>query len=238
MIKLETHCHVIGGSWCAVAQSKTTVERYKKLGYKAIAVTTHLAPPYYNWYPSDTHKGKIDYFFGVYDGFSALAKEQGIKTFYGAEVLVKDIYSEYIVIGFDREFLYDNPPLFELTQKELFELVNKYNLFMYQTHPYREGIVLGNPKYMHGAESFNGHYHHKNNNDLAKKFCFENGLVGLSGTDYHYDIQPITAGIYIPKEIETEKQLAKFYFENNIKTIEDEEKYIKYHLAYKNGQMK
>jgi hypothetical protein len=109
---------------------------------------------------------------------------------------------------------------------------------MYQTHPYREGIVLGNPKYMHGAESFNGHYHHKNNNDLAKKFCFENGLVGLSGTDYHYDIQPITAGIYIPENIENEKQLAKFYFENNIKTIEDEEKYIKYHLAYKNGQMK
>ena len=168
MIKLETHCHIKGGSWCAVADEKTTIDRYIEHGYKGIVVTTHFAPKYYAWYPSDNHKGKIDHFFNIYDNFSALAKEQGVKTFYATEVLVKDIYSEYVLVGFDREFLYDNPPLCELTQQELFELANKHNLFMYQTHPYREGIVLGNPKFMHGAESFNGHYHHTNHNDLAK----------------------------------------------------------------------
>lgn len=237
MIKLETHCHIKGGSFCADGDIDLLIKKYKEKGYGAIIVTTHYALSYYSQYPGKTHKEKIDYFFKLYDDFSIKAKKQGIKTFFGTEVLAKNKANEFMLLGFDREFLYQYPPLFELTQAELFDLANKHNIFMYQTHPFRKGISVGNPLFMHGAEIFNGHYHHKNNNKLAKDFCEKYSLIGLSGSDYHHDSQPITAGIYIPKEIETEKQLVEFIRQNKFEILEDSALYENSYSAYLNGKI-
>ena len=103
---------------------------------------------------------------------------------------------------------------------------------MYQTHPFRTGVLNGNPEFMHGAESFNGHYHHANHNDLARAFCTENRLIGLSGTDFHHVDQPITAGIYLPEDIKTERQLADYYFEDKFKIIAEENEYLSAHEQY------
>ena len=146
--------------------------------------------------------------------------------------------TEYMLLGFNRAFLYDNPRLYELSQQELFALADKNGIFMYQTHPFRAGVKAGDPKYIHGAECFNGHYHHPNNNILAEKFCKENNLIGLSGTDYHHDDQPITAGIFIPNEINDEHALVEYIFKNHFTNIKDEDLYLKSfkeHLEKKNA---
>lgn len=238
MIKLETHLHAIGGSVCADGNSDLTVKKYIDAGYNAVVVTTHYSRNYYVSYPGQSHKEKIDYFFKVYDDFANIANQKGLKTFFGVEVRCLPTNTEYMLIGFDREFLYNNIPLFCYSQQELFALAQKYGLFMYQSHPFRTNVTAGDPKFMHGAESFNGHYHHINDNTNAKKFCEENNLVGLSGTDYHHDDQPITAGIYIPDGIETEKELAKCYFDKNFTLIKEEEKYLTALNVYRNKAVK
>ena len=96
---------------------------------------------------------------------------------------------------------------------------------MYQTHPFRDGVTVGNPEFMHGAEAFNGHFHHENHNEQAKEFCRVNGLLPLSGTDYHHDPQPVTAGIYAPDDIQDEKQLVQCIFEKNYTLVQNEEEY-------------
>ena len=232
MIKLETHCHVRGSSACADADIQILLDKYITAGYKAILVTNHFSVGCYDkFFVGNTHKEKVDHFFKVYDDFSKLCKEKGIKTFWGAEIRVKDercsLGTEYMVVGLPRSVYYSEPPLFELDQKELFELAEKHGAFMYQTHPFRVGVYAGDPKYLHGAEYFNGHYHHNNNNDLAREFCRENNLVGLSGTDFHHNDQPVTAGIMLPEDIETEEQLVKFFFADNFSLIIDESKILK-----------
>ena len=97
--------------------------------------------------------------------------------------------------------------------------------FMYQTHPFRPNVVLGNPLYMHGAEAFNGHFHHDSRNELAEKFCEENGLVKMSGTDFHHDDQPVTAGILIPDEIADEAELVKYIMSGKAELIKNEKLY-------------
>lgn len=232
MIKLETHLHAIGGSVCADGNTELAVNKYKEAGYGAIVVITHYTSGCYKRYPGDTHKEKIDYFFKVYDDFAKVANAQNIKTFFGAEIRCLPTNTEYMLIGFDREFIYNNPPLFLLSQQQLFELAEENGFLMYQTHPFRTGVTVGDPKYMHGAESFNGHYHHYNSNEVANRFCEENHLIKLSGTDYHHDDQPISAGIYIPENIGDNMDLVQFIKKNNLKLIEDKELYQKAYLQY------
>ena len=227
MIKVELHSHPIGGSPCADGNTKLAVQKFIDAGYGGVVCTSHYSKPYYENFLGQTHKEKIDFFFKVYDDFAVVANEKGLKTFFGAEIRCLPTNTEYIVVGFDRAFLYDNQPLFNLSQQELFELADKNGFFMYQTHPFRTGVIAGNPKFMHGAESFNGHYHHINNNDCAKEFCEKNNLVGVVGTDYHHDDQPLTTGINLPKSIDTEKQLAEFLRKGDFKFVADKELYEK-----------
>ena len=225
-MKIEMHCHPYGGSNCANGDNLLMVQKYKEKGYNAIVATTHFDTNYYLGYPGVSHKDKVDYFFKVYDDFKKIANENGLKTFFGAEIRCIPTRTEYMLLGFDRNFLYDNIPLFLYPQQTLFEIAQKNGFLMYQTHPYRTNVVAGFPEYMHGAESFNGHYHHANNNDKAREFCAQNGLICLSGTDYHHDDQPITAGIIVPDDIENEKQLVKCIFDKNFTLVEEEKEYI------------
>ena len=65
-------------------------------------------------------------------------------------------------------------------------------------------------------------------NAKAKEYIVEKGLKMMSGTDYHDAYQPITGGIYIPENIKTNKQLAKYLRENQPKLIEAVELYEKF----------
>lgn len=231
MIKIETHCHLKGGSECAHSPVDVGIDAYKKAGYDGIVLTNHIHPvPYLNDYPGTTHKEKMDFWFSLADQFIALMEDRGLRPFIGAEVCVfrpDGKFTECMIYGFDRKFLYDNKPLFYYTQEELFRLADKNKIFMYQTHPFRQFVTTGDAKFMHGAESFNGHIGHENNNALSKKFCLENGLRRMSGTDYHDEGQTIIGGMYIPKEIKDEKALAEYLFNNQPKIIENEELYQK-----------
>ncbi len=229
MIKLETHAHVKGGSHCAHVRAKVMVKEFFEAGYKAITLTTHYCKSCYDAYPGKTHKRKIKYYLSLRDKLKRAAKKYGIKVFLGAEITAKtpmNTFAEFMLVGFDDAFLYDNPPLFNLTQKELFELANQNGIFMYQTHPMRKGIMTGDPRYIHGAEAFNGHANHNNCNNFANDFCDVYNLKKMSGTDYHDPRQPITAGVYIPENIENQRQLAEYYFNNQCELIKDNQTYL------------
>ena len=222
MIKIETHLHVFGGSSCADGDNQLTVKKYLDAGYRGVVATTHFCRnSYVNYFNGKSHFETVDSFFKLYDDFSAVASKNGLKTFFGAEVRCLPTNTEYMLLGFDRQFLYDNIPLFCYSQEQLFNLAEENGLLMYQTHPFRDNVNVGNPQFMHGIESFNGHYHHKNNNDIAEEFCKKHNLIGLSGTDYHHDDQPITAGMYIPEDIDCERDLANYIFKNDFTNVEE-----------------
>ncbi len=230
MIKLETHCHSLGGSNCAKTRAEDIVKRYKAAGYGGIVLTNHYCQVCYDAYPADTHKQKLDFWFSLYNKMKDECEKAGLKCFYGAEVraLTKITeYSEYMIYGFDERFLYDNKPLFFYTQEEMFRLCDKNGVFMYQTHPFRIGVNVGDPRFIHGAEAFNGHINHQNNNALADKFCEENHLIKISGTDFHDPDQPITGGIIINDDVKDNKSLTQLLFDGKFSLIEDKDTYEK-----------
>ena len=226
MIKFEMHVHSKGGSRCAKADVDTIVNHYASKGYDGLVITNHIdSYNYNNTLVGDNHKEKTNYFFSLYEDAKIKGEKLNLKIFCGIEV--RDIdNTEYMLYGFEPRLLYDNKPLFEYNQKELFYLAEKEKLFMYQTHPFRYGVKCGNPKYMHGAEAFNGHFHHLNNNKQAEEFCNKYNLIKMSGTDYHEPNQPLTSYMYIPSQINNEQALVEYLFKGKTEYYGDEEYYM------------
>ncbi len=230
MIKLETHLHVRGGSHCAVAKPSQIVSDYLAMGYGGIVVTNHYNPQSFFEYEGANQKQKLDFYFSLVKGLRKEAEREGIKVFFGAEITADTddgSFQEFMLYGFEEELLYNNKPLFCYDQKGLFELAEKNNLFLYQTHPFRStsvGVVkTGDPKFLHGAEAFNGHKWHFNDNVKANEFCERYDLIKMSGSDYHNFGQSVNAGIYIPDDISTNAQLKNYIMKNDFKLIINEE---------------
>ena len=222
MIKLETHCHTLYGSHCGLADAKTIIDRYSQAGYGGIVITNHFNRREFATYKGETNKEKIDFYFSLFDEVKRLGEDKGIKVFLGAEISAST-NEEYVLYGFDKSLFYGAKLMFEFSQEELFELSEKNGCFLYQSHPFRPSVPrLGNPEFLHGAEYFNGHYHHVNNNAKAREWCDNNKLIGLSGTDFHTPDQPITAGIFIPDEVDSEKSLVECLFKGEFSLYCDE----------------
>ena len=225
MIKLETHCHTLYGSHCGLADAKTIIDRYHKAGYGGIVITNHFNRREFSTYKGETNREKINFYFSLYEQVKALGEEKGMKIFVGAEINAST-NEEYVLYGFDKELFYGEKLLFDYTQEELFKLAEDNGCFLYQSHPFRVSVPkLGNPAFLHGAEYFNGHYHHVNNNHQARLWCEQNNLIGLSGTDFHKPDQPITAGIFIPDQVNSEKSLVDCLFKRNFSLYCDEQTY-------------
>ena len=225
MIKLETHCHTLYGSHCGLADAKSIVNRYSEEGYNGVVITNHFNEREFNTYKGENKKQKLDFYFTLYEEVKELGEKKGLRIFLGSEILAVT-GEEYLIYGFDKSLFYDNKPLYQMTQEELFRLAEKNGCFFYQSHPFRVKVPRrGTIEYLHGAESFNGHFHHESNNHLAKKWCEENNLIGISGTDFHTPNQPITAGIFTPDYVKDEKSLVECLFKRDFSLYCDEQKY-------------
>ena len=232
MIKLETHCHS-AGSWCATCGLEGLIKNYKKANYGGVVITNHYSDYEFKKHGFSSQREYAKYYFELIEKAMELGEKNGLKVFYGVEVKLNERSTEYVLYGFTKDFLLDNANLYEFTQEQLFKIANQNDMLMYQSHPFREGVRVGNPKFMHGAEYFNGHLHHVNNNALAREFCEKNNLIKLSGTDFHDKDQPITAGIYIPESIKNSFELTRYIKENNFSLIEEREVYERELIKYK-----
>ncbi|MBR2384701.1 MAG: hypothetical protein IKA99_03720, partial [Clostridia bacterium] len=58
------------------------------------------------------------------------------------------------------------------------------------------------------------------------QFCERNNLISMSGTDYHDAGQPITGGIIIPENIDSNEKLVEFLFNEKYELIQNKDAYI------------
>jgi len=226
MIKLETHCHTKGGSSCADAADDVLIRKYVDAGYGGVVITNHISRGSYAYHCGETHADKVRFYFSLIENMREKFAPHNVKVFCGAEVRTlpqngAKYGEEFMLYGITERLMRDTAPLFTFSQEELFRFAEKHGLFMFQTHPYREGVCVMNPKFMHGVEVFNGHFHHVNNNALAEIFRSEHGLIGLSGTDFYHDDQPLTAGIYVPESVCSDSRLIDFIFKNEFEIYAD-----------------
>ena len=77
MIKIETHCHSLGGSSCGTCSVEEIIEFYKDAGYGGIVLTNHYSKYIVEgYYGSKSDKEGVDRFFSLYDELKKKRKKK------------------------------------------------------------------------------------------------------------------------------------------------------------------
>lgn len=217
MIKCEMHMHILGISPCARVAPQEIAKIYHEAGYGAVTVTNHYMKYLFKSYDIESEEGKIKFYIDSYKSLKDCCAPYGIKIFLGMELNPDCLNTpennpgvELLCYGVTEEFLYKNPRLYDLTQKEFFKLAENNGILVYQAHPFRGYCLRADPRYMHGVEIYNGHPFHDSHNNLAEEFAKEHNLKGISGSDFHETGNTVRGGIYIPEDINDSKGLAGY----------------------------
>lgn len=186
MYKYDVHTHTAEVSPCGQVSAEELVKLYRDEGYDGIVITDHYYSNYFEGLGDISWSDKVEsYLSGYYR-----AKEAGyalnVDVFLGLELRFTESKSnDFLVYGVDENFLLDNPKLYEYSLEEFRKLKYKYDILIYQAHPYRGQCNIASPNLLDGVEVYNEHPRHDSRNHLALEFATENNLLMLSGSDAH-----------------------------------------------------
>ena len=211
MLKFNTHAHSVGRSGCGKVEAARVAETYREAGYDGLVLTNHYMKwVLENYYPPMSVDERVEFFLDAYRQAKARGEEIGLSVFLGMElnlerynVLTDVIYPvyEFLVFGLTEDFLRAHPFLYELSQREAYELFDQNGMLMVQTHPFRERTRLADVGYLHGIEVYNGHPGHESHNEFAREVAKNHPqLIRTAGDDYHEPGRHGYAGMYFPDD--------------------------------------
>ncbi len=207
--KFELHCHTSETSPCSGITAKELVELYKKAGYDGMVITDHLIADIQGKKGSVEWNDAVNRFLKGWRAAKAEGEKLGLPVFLGAEIRFPKSLNDYLVMGLTEKLLEENEWLYELDLPQFYRFADKNGLLVIQAHPFREMCSRADPKYLHGAEVYNGHAGHNSHNDLALAFAEENGLIPTAGSDCHYIGAVGTACVCFDKMPETTKDIVE-----------------------------
>jgi len=186
-MRIEMHIHTSEVSPCAQCTAAEAVRRCISMGYGGMAVTDH-----FNEDASRAIMGnlagwgaRVDHFLRGYRAAKAAAPA-GFLVLLGMELrFMEKGINEYLVYGFDEQFLYENEGIDRLDIKEFSRIAREKGFLLVQAHPFRWGMALTRSSLLDGLEVYNGNSHHQSHNDFAALWARRHGLLPLSGSDYH-----------------------------------------------------
>lgn len=184
--KFDTHVHTSETSPCGYLSGAEIATRYHRLGFDGIVITDHLGDYSIRRMPGNhIWENCVDGFLKGYRAAKTAGERLGLKVILGAEFRFKRSMSDYLVYGFDRDFLLVNPFLYKQTLEEFYEKY-KDELLIIQAHPYRDGSIDATPDLIHGVEVENCNKDHNNYNHKARRLAKAHPhLHKFKGSDTH-----------------------------------------------------
>ena len=206
MFKTELHCHSKDISQCARVDRQEIIDTFVNKGYSTLVLTNHLSSYTMDHFCKDDWCKFIDIF---YEGYESLKKdaEGKLNILFGAELRFNGSNNDYLVYGLTKEFLYEHPDIFDLHAEKFHNLAKENNMLFIQAHPFRNWMMVIDPRMLDGVEVFNGHFGHDSRNDIANMWAEKFNLIKTSGTDFHYITSPANGGIFTENEITDMSQL-------------------------------
>ena len=205
----ETHFHTAEVSPCGQVRAKDGIEAYKNAGYSGVLITDHFASSYLeNKYKGETWRDKINYYLNGYRTAKKYETED-FSVMLGLELRFNDNGNDYLILGADEDFFYNNEWFTNLTLKQFKAFAEKNSLTVIQAHPFRVNMTLTDPRYIDGIEVFNGNKRHNSSNDIAALWAEKYSLIMTSGSDFHETEDLARGGIYLEQPVKTSKELRK-----------------------------
>ncbi|MCL1900941.1 MAG: PHP domain-containing protein [Firmicutes bacterium] len=232
MLKFSMHIHTQMRSPCGKVEPKKIVRLYKEKGYDGIIITDHYMKWIFAMNNMDSNAQKFQFFIEGYRETLKYGKEQNLMVFLGMELnlckynKLNSTYPvhEFLLYGLSESFIKEHPDLYELTQKELFELCNKNDILMIQAHPFRPKTAVADPEYMHGVEIVNKNKRHDSFDALAQSFCAAHNLISVASDDFHEEEDAGQIAMLFPNDTTSMKKIVQYLREKNYQILETTEK--------------
>jgi hypothetical protein len=183
--KYETHFHTEETSPCGKVPAITGVRLYHEAGYAGIIVTDHYSRGSFGIHPFTRWETKIDNYLKGYRNALEEGLRLGMDIQLGMELRFDENSNDYLVYGFDEEFLRSNEKLYRLDLKGFRKLIAGSGIAIVQAHPFRPSMIPAAPGLIDGVEVYNGNPRHDSRNHLAFDYARANDLKLLSGSDFH-----------------------------------------------------
>ena len=216
-MKIDTHTHTSGVSFCSEVSPEEYVQRYRDAGYGAVLLTNHYSRLYMFRY-GKTWDEQIKIYMAEYRKAKEAGDKIGLPVMLGAEVAIstpKSPYIEFLLYGADEEFFLSHPSLYDKSQKELYKICNDAGVLLFQSHPFRDeqGHFPQDPEFMDGTE-INCHPYFLRHEEEVREFADKNGLMIVCGSDFHYPYQAGIAATIVPEDITDSGRFAEYLRKN------------------------
>jgi len=212
----EPHVHTDEVSPCGKVPADEVIRIYVSAGYTGCIITDHyyarnLKPQNH---PGGTRRNRqrreeswqraMDWYLSGYRLAKEAGKRYDFDVFLGIELTPNETTADILIYGLTEDFLYSHPRLYELSLNELKALADKTDLLLVEAHPFRPTVTLIDPRFLHGAEVYNGNMRHDSQNLRAKEWARQNDLLMISGSDFHLPEDAARGGVCLserPKNI-------------------------------------
>lgn len=221
--KYDTHVHTSETSPCGRVPGTMGARMYKEAGYHGIVITDHYFNEYFSSLGKKSWEEKIDIYLQGYKNAYNEGQKIGLNVILGMELRFSENYNDYLVYGIDEAFLKENPKLYELNLKKFKERIKGKDILVYQAHPFRSWVSPADPKYLDGAEVFNGCPRQNSRNHRALRFAQENHLRMISGSDFHQIEDVAIGGIVLPEAPVNSNEFYQLLFHDRIIELLSEE---------------
>ena len=229
VIKIDPHTHSNGISFCSRLKVEEIIDVKQSRGYDGIVLTNHCQGHYYI---PEEHAASIERVIEEFHRAKTYGDKQGFLVMLGLEVTVIDpAYNDWLLYGVTEEFLRQTPCLYQMSQKSLFELCEKFGVVLVQAHPFRNS-GWGEPQYMHGAEINCSKGDVAFADDVLAR-AKERNLLVTCGTDFHFSEHTYHGGMLVPADIKTSVDFA-----NYLKTSASTEIFLEERTVYAPTQRK
>lgn len=196
----ETHLHTGGSSRCAQVPADEIMAAYASLGYEGVAITNHYSMYAFGNEGID-HFAAADWFVHNYIEAAKCAVKNNILPILGMEICFVGTTDDYLVYGFDMDFVYRNFDMHYWGLDRFSAYCREHNIFIAQAHPFRVTVHPAPVQFLDGVEVYNGNPRHDSHDDVADNWAKENNLIRITGSDYHLRGDEGAGGIYLPHTV-------------------------------------
>ena len=202
----DMHVHTKGVSKCSLLSAEDLCAALKKDNCDGFVLTNHYAPrhvdmPFEDW----LRKYEREFLYT-----KEKAKEYGLSALFGIEVTL-DYPRDFLLYGVEPRCLYESGrPLWEYSLPELHAFAGERGALLVHAHPYRFGCVPANAEDIDGVEINCHPLYHTNRKEDVTAYAQAHGLLITCGSDYHGDIYKAHCGVYLPDDLQNERELAEF----------------------------
>lgn len=197
--RYEMHAHTNDVSICAEVSPERLVEDHIQEGYTGVVLTNHMNQYTFLRRKFQSWEEKVDYFLAGYHRTKQAAGDR-LQVLLGMELTFYDCDNDYLVYGFEENFLYEHGDLMAMDLESFSHLAHQHGVVIYQAHPFRPGMTIADPKLLDGIEVHNGHPGHDSRNDIAMMWAKKFNLSMVSGSDYHAPQCLGKGGILVPEK--------------------------------------